>query len=286
MYKKMGFGPIYGIIPLHKVCALFQFINFIVCAIAAVTKPSTVRMGYFAYRNDTSIVGDDSLFSRIGYYPAGEVHLKWISAAFFLWTCITEHLFQIYLHSVCDFKEFEDGKKPRGGLSVLKNFTQYIQYKRHNPVRWFSYSIGSMLMTLNNTRLAGEISVTGWMTMAGCNLAMILCGDITERYGNQWGFYLIGCIFGGIILSHDLVLLISAPKIPVDWVYIIIASNYAAYFIFAVIAGLECCGFFGKRKQDGGRFGTYGTVDRLYTLMSLASKISQGYQGVFALGGI
>lgn len=257
-------------IMLHAFCVVFQLINAIVCAVGAVENPVGLGMGYFAYKgNDIDVGGSSSFsqFSSVGFFPVGEVSVKWMDFAFFLWTPITENLVQIWLH--------HRSVNTEGKPTVLNNFSQYLIQRRHNPVRWLSYSIGSLLMTLINARLAGEVSILGWLTLAGCNFAMIGSGDTIERYGNQWGYYFYGWIFGGIIFAHDVVLIASAPGIPA-WVYIIIFSNYAAYFVFAVIAGLECLRLFSD----------YRTTDRLYIAMSLLSKVSQGYQGFFALGGL
>lgn len=263
---------------IHLALSVLHYFNAIFCGVSAGVKPVSVSIGYFAYRTNSTLLGDGrtDVFSQIGYFPAGEMHLKWVSFAFNIVSGL-QHTFEYWLHvRSVRFSVQKDKGKP----SLWRNYPDYLETYRHNPIRWISFAVGSSLMTMGNARLSGDNTVTGLLTIIGCNLAMILCGNVSEQFrevnNTVWSmsglYYFIGWIFGLVIFVHDVILIASAPPVP-PLVYTIIFINYGWYFSFAAVA------FYELRSKK-----SYEVTDKWYCFLSATAKPTLSYQYLGALG--
>jgi len=250
---------------MHMWASIFQLINGGVQIAFAILRPRPLEMGYLAYERDSTLIwngqGDTTTatFSALGWYSAGVVDVKLMCAIFSFIACFSEFV-QTYLHY------------------FRPDYTKQLEESKCNVIRWIEHSITCPMMSLIITRLAGQNTITGWLTLAGCNEGMILCHYLGERYKEK-KYFAIGCLFLSIILAHDLLLIIvaflSAPLLP-WYVYSIIGGTYVFYLSFALVAGYVLL-------FEKGRLMNYWYVEMAYTILSFSSKTALSYQAIFAL---
>jgi hypothetical protein len=142
-----------------------------------------------------------------------------------------------------------------------------------NSARWFEYSLSSSVMLIVIASITGIIDVAAFIAIFGANVAMILFGDIQERYERPggsllpfwfgtlvglvpWvaiGFYLFGVGADGYDLS----------QVPF-FVWIIFFSLFAFFFSFGLNQWLQF-----KRI---GKWANYFRGETTYVVLSLVAK--------------
>jgi hypothetical protein len=150
-----------------------------------------------------------------------------------------------------------------------------------NPLRWVEYAFSSTVMIVAIAYLSFITDFPALVAIAGCNVAMILFGWSMEAANEgrlakgeriDWKHYIFGCIAGIVpwIAIFSILWAYSAQEglpagaqIPA-FVYVIIASLFVAFNIFAITMVLQ------YRKV--GRWKDYLAGEKTYMLMSLVAK--------------
>jgi hypothetical protein len=83
---------------------------------------------------------------------------------------------------------------------IYEYYFRSVYYDKYNQIRWFEYGISSTLMILIIALVTGIRDMSGLLGLAGCNLAMILFGDVFDS-SNQtgspdWKSFWFGCLVG------------------------------------------------------------------------------------------
>jgi hypothetical protein len=156
-----------------------------------------------------------------------------------------------------------------------------------NPLRWVEYAFSSTVMIVAIAYLSFITEFPALVAIAGCNVAMILFGWSMEA-GNEgrltkgeridWKHFIFGCIAGVVpwIAIFSIVWAYSAQEgLPPEaqipgFVYVIIASLFVAFNIFAVTMVLQ----YGKV----GRWKDYLAGEKTYMVLSLVAKSLLAWQ--------
>jgi len=156
-----------------------------------------------------------------------------------------------------------------------------------NPLRWVEYSFSSTVMIVAIAYLSFITEFPALVAIAGCNVAMILFGWSMEA-GNEgrltkgeridWKHFIFGCIAGVVpwIAIFSIVWAYSAQEgLPAEaqipgFVYVIIASLFVAFNIFAITMVLQ----YGKV----GRWKDYLVGEKTYMVLSLVAKSLLAWQ--------
>jgi hypothetical protein len=152
-----------------------------------------------------------------------------------------------------------------------------------NPLRWVEYAFSSTVMIVAIAYLSFITDFPALVAIAGCNVAMILFGWSMEaanegREQVDWKHYIFGCIAGIVpwIAIFSILWAYSAQKdlpaaagIP-GFVYVIIASLFVAFNIFAITMVLQ------YRKV--GRWRDYLYGEKTYMVLSLVAKSLLAWQ--------
>jgi hypothetical protein len=156
-----------------------------------------------------------------------------------------------------------------------------------NPLRWVEYAFSSTVMIVAIAYLSYITDVPALVAIAGCNVAMILFGWSMEAANEgrlpkgeriDWKHYIFGCIAGVIpwIAIFSILWAYSAQEgLPADagipaFVYVIIASLFVAFNIFAITMVLQ------YRKV--GRWSDYLYGEKTYMILSLVAKSLLAWQ--------
>jgi hypothetical protein len=152
-----------------------------------------------------------------------------------------------------------------------------------NPLRWVEYAFSSTVMIVAIAYLSYITDFPALVAIAGCNVAMILFGWSMEaanegRERVDWKHYIFGCIAGIIpwIAIFSILWAYSAQEgLPADagipaFVYVIIASLFVAFNIFAITMVLQ------YRKI--GRWREYLYGEKTYMILSLVAKSLLAWQ--------
>jgi hypothetical protein len=152
-----------------------------------------------------------------------------------------------------------------------------------NPLRWVEYAFSSTVMIVAIAYLSYITDVPALVAIAGCNVAMILFGWSMEsanegRATVDWKHYIFGCIAGIIpwLAIFSVLWAYSAQEgLPADagipaFVYVIIASLFVAFNIFAITMVLQ------YRKI--GRWRDYLYGEKTYMILSLVAKSLLAWQ--------
>jgi len=152
-----------------------------------------------------------------------------------------------------------------------------------NPLRWVEYSFSSTVMIVAIAYLSYITDFPALVAIAGANVAMILFGWSMEaanegRETVDWKHYIFGCIAGIIpwIAIFSVLWAYSAQEgLPADagipaFVYVIIASLFVAFNIFAITMVLQ------YRKI--GRWRDYLYGEKTYMILSLVAKSLLAWQ--------
>jgi len=156
-----------------------------------------------------------------------------------------------------------------------------------NPLRWVEYAFSSTVMIVAIAYLSFITEFPALVAIAGCNVAMILFGWSMEA-GNEgrltkgepidWKHFIFGCIAGIVpwIAIFSIVWAYSAQEgLPAEaqipgFVYVIIASLFVAFNIFAITMVLQ----YGKV----GRWKDYLAGEKTYMVLSLVAKSLLAWQ--------
>jgi len=240
--------------------SFFHFANFVAVLVLAIVYNHSLPMVYIGWSGPG--------FNNITEHSAGVVLPKSMSAVYFFVT-FASHAIQCYFHS--------QGKKKHHHVLESDSFTVQLEGQRLNTIRWMEYFVTCPLMSLILTGLAGQITVQGWLLMFGCNAGMIFTGYVAEKYPEiAPQSFVVGFMLLAIIVTHDVVFLAAAPSVPA-LVWTIAGINWAGYTLFGLVAIWE------YREQGKKDRQAYYYTERLYGILSFATKSSLGYQAVFAL---
>lgn len=152
-----------------------------------------------------------------------------------------------------------------------------------NPLRWVEYAFSSTVMIVAIAYLSFITDFPALVAIAGCNVAMILFGWSMEaanegRERVDWKHFIFGCIAGVVpwIAIFSVLWAYSAQadlpakaQIP-GFVYVIIASLFVAFNIFAITMVLQ------YRKT--GRWRDYLVGEKTYMVLSLVAKSLLAWQ--------
>jgi len=152
-----------------------------------------------------------------------------------------------------------------------------------NPLRWVEYAFSSTVMIIAIAYLSFITEFPALVAIAGSNVAMNLFGWSMEaanegRERVDWKHYIFGCIAGIVpwIAIFSILAAYSAQEgLPADaqipvFVYVIIASLFVAFNIFAITMVLQ------YRKI--GRWRDYLVGEKTYMVMSLVAKSLLAWQ--------
>jgi len=152
-----------------------------------------------------------------------------------------------------------------------------------NPLRWVEYAFSSTVMIVAIAYISFITEFPALVAIAGCNVAMNLFGWSMEaanegREKVDWKHYIFGCIAGITpwIAIFSLLWAYSAQEgLPADaqiptFVYVIIASLFVAFNIFAITMVLQ------YRKI--GKWRDYLVGEKTYMVMSLVAKSLLAWQ--------
>jgi len=156
-----------------------------------------------------------------------------------------------------------------------------------NPLRWVEYAFSSTVMIIAIAYLSFITEFPALIAIAGSNVAMNLFGWSMEAANEgrlprgervDWKHYIFGCVAGIIpwIAIFSILAAYSAQEgLPADaqipaFVYVIIASLFVAFNIFAITMVLQ------YRKV--GRWRDYLVGEKTYMVMSLVAKSLLAWQ--------
>jgi len=152
-----------------------------------------------------------------------------------------------------------------------------------NPLRWVEYAFSSTVMIVAIAYISFITEFPALVAIAGSNVAMNLFGWSMEaanegRERVDWKHYIFGCIAGIIpwIAIFSILWAYSAQEgLPAEaqipgFVYVIIASLFVAFNIFAITMVLQ------YRKI--GRWRDYLVGEKTYMVMSLVAKSLLAWQ--------
>ena len=152
-----------------------------------------------------------------------------------------------------------------------------------NPLRWVEYAFSSTVMIVAIAYISFITEFPALVAIAGSNVAMNLFGWSMEaanegRERVDWKHYIFGCIAGIIpwIAIFSILWAYSAQEgLPAEaqipgFVYVIIASLFVAFNIFAITMVLQ------YRKI--GRWRDYLAGEKTYMVMSLVAKSLLAWQ--------
>lgn len=169
------------------------------------------------------------------------------------------------------------------GLSALAHFViasplYFPRYKRDlkrgkNSARWVEYSVSSSVMLLVIASITGIVDLAAMIAIVGANAAMILFGEIQERYEKPGGGMLpfwFGSIIGvipwlaiGVYLFGVAATGYDRSAVP-SFVWIIFFALFVFYFSFGLNQWLQF-------KQVG-PWANYLTGETTYVVLSLTAK--------------
>jgi len=166
---------------------------------------------------------------------------------------------------------------------LLRGRYEAFLFRGINPLRWIEYAFSSTVMIVAIAYLSYITDFPALVAIAGCNVAMILFGWSMEaanegRETVDWKHYIFGCIAGIIpwIAIFSILWAYSAQDglpagagIP-GFVYVIIASLFVAFNIFAITMVLQ------YRKV--GRWSDYLYGEKTYMILSLVAKSLLAWQ--------
>jgi hypothetical protein len=156
-----------------------------------------------------------------------------------------------------------------------------------NPLRWIEYAFSSTVMIVAIAWLSFIKDFPALVAIAGANAAMILFGWSMEAANEgrlpkgepiDWKHYIFGCIAGAIpwIAIFSILWAYSAQAgLPANasipaFVYVIIASLFVAFNIFAITMVLQ--------YRQVGRWRDYLYGEKTYMVLSLVAKSLLAWQ--------
>lgn len=173
-------------------------------------------------------------------------------------------------------------------LFIASNMSSIIASRR-NPWRWAEYSISASTVLISICVFSGVSDVYAILNACGCTVAMILFGDMSDRYVGllrkqqkepnpmEWyRAFVYGCIVGIIpwaAIFASFFQSIAASPTQVPWfVYSIVFTLFFQFMCFGVVHLLQLMGWL-----------SFEQAEWTYVLLSLMSKSSLSWQSVPAL---
>ena len=152
-----------------------------------------------------------------------------------------------------------------------------------NPLRWIEYAFSSTVMIVAIAYISYITDFPALIAIAGANVAMNLFGWSMEaanegREKPDWKHFIFGCIAGIVpwIAIFSILWAYGAQEgLPADagiptFVYIIIASLFVAFNIFAITMVLQ--------YEKVGRWREYLYGEKTYMILSLVAKSLLAWQ--------
>ena len=152
-----------------------------------------------------------------------------------------------------------------------------------NPLRWVEYAFSSTVMIVAIAYLSFITTFPALVAIAGCNVAMNLFGWSMEaanegREQVDWKHFIFGCIAGitpwiaifSVLWAYSAQADLPAKAQIPGFVYVIIASLFVAFNIFAITMVLQ------YRKV--GRWRDYLVGEKTYMVLSLVAKSLLAWQ--------
>lgn len=181
----------------------------------------------------------------------------------------------------------------------FKNYLQWVDEKKTNPVRWAEYSVSAGLMTLVIAMLSGEADIKSILQLLFTNVVMQQCGGLIEEdvaearrsgsSGNRFhqarrramtheilGFILFFSIWITLFTSfftsvnkvqNDTSL--SSNKIP-DIIYAIIFVLLFFFLLFGMVSCAQVYGLYNPKSKLA--LTDFRKVELLYLILSFSSK--------------
>ncbi len=152
-----------------------------------------------------------------------------------------------------------------------------------NPLRWIEYAFSSSVMIVAIAYISYITEFTALVAIAGVNAAMNLFGWSMEaanegREKPDWKHFIFGCIAGivpwlaifSVIWAYNVQEGLPAEYSIPSFVYIIIASLFLAFNIFAITMVLQ--------YKKIGRWKDYLAGEKTYMVLSLVAKSLLAWQ--------
>jgi len=184
-------------------------------------------------------------------------------------------------------------------------YLKMIETEKRNSWRWMEYSISSTIMVLIIAILCGVQELSALIAIAGCNVAMILFGDLSGRFQRKekgddqrsfwsrivnpsnrelsfWYGTIIGlfpwiCIFMQFGLNAS----VSSPP---ALVWAITISIIGLFFCFAGVewALIQDSKYLKRLSNSSIEF----NAEMVYVILSITAKTALGWQSHFAIAAI
>ena len=180
-------------------------------------------------------------------------------------------------------------------MSALAHFIVYsnmdiiLRIKR-NPIRWLEYSVSASTVLIVICVFCGVVDVFAILNACGCTMAMIMFGDMSERYvlalknstkykldaTETYRSFVYGTIIGIIpwaaIFASFFQSIAASPE-QVPWfVYSIVFTLFFQFMGFGIVHLLQLMNWI-----------SFEQAEWTYVLLSLMSKSSLSWQSVFGL---
>jgi hypothetical protein len=152
-----------------------------------------------------------------------------------------------------------------------------------NPLRWVEYAFSSTVMIVAIAYISYITEFTALIAIAGVNAAMNLFGWSMEaanegREKVDWKHFIFGCIAGiipwiaifSVIWAYNIQEGLPADLSIPAFVYVIIASLFVAFNIFAITMVLQ--------YKKIGRWKDYLAGEKTYMILSLVAKSLLAWQ--------
>lgn len=159
--------------------------------------------------------------------------------------------------------------------TVARDVYEHDLRRGINRFRWVEYSFSATLMVLLIASYAGISDITGWVAIAGANVAMILFGWLQER-ANPPGRssttmlpFWFGTLAGVAPWIAIAVNIIGADDVP-GFVYGIFFAQLVFFFSFGLNQWLQYRGV--------GRWRDYAYGEQVYLVLSLVAKSVLAWQ--------
>ena len=180
-------------------------------------------------------------------------------------------------------------------MSALAHLLVYtdmdvILRRKRNPVRWLEYSVSASTVLIVICVFCGVVDVFAILNACGCTMAMIMFGDLSERYvqalknssknrldtTETYRSFIYGTIVGIIpwtaIFASFFQSIAASPE-QVPWfVYSIVFTLFFQFMGFGVVHLLQLMNWL-----------SFEQAEWTYVLLSLMSKSSLSWQSVFGL---
>jgi hypothetical protein len=197
------------------------------------------------------------------------------------------------LHHFFIVTQWHESWAPR----LWNSYLDMIKHEQRNKWRWVEYSLSSTIMVLQISMLTGVLHLSALIANAGCNVAMIMFGDLGGRvsdpstkvitfiYGSMIGLVPWISIFTTYGLTAST---FGGSGVPV-MVHVIIFSIFSLFFCFAIV---EFCVLTKRtclKKTSDILFHVSSEIagaEFYYSILSMTAKTVLGWQVFGALSNV